>query len=329
LPTLLNYADLNDVVSFVDTSLEATLEASSNTKNLPFQIVLEQPTKYLKEVLLGSGNRKIFGAKLVDDAGIMSGTAVVERSDWDSGHFGLGVGKLKLAFFDRSVKMDRRTKLFRLIKDVAPSYDVDVIFARVSLNDLVTIHSLEASGGVMADILLTFYIDLSKSFHSTRMLGWRKLGIDIDHASRLDETALMTIARAIFKIDHFHADPRLQKEKCNELYAKWASNSLKGLAETVFVARKNGDIVGFVSCKIQAGGSSCSTGLIDLVGVRSEYACCGIGCLLVSKALSWFSKRASLVTVGTQAANVPAVRLYQKMGFKHISSEATLHLWTT
>ena len=68
-------------------------------------------------------------------------------------------------------------------------------------------------------------------------------------------------------------------------------------------------------------------GIIDLVGVSEDYRGKGIGSLLVSKALKWFSNYTNSVYVGTQAANIPAIRLYEKMGFHQVFSEATLHLW--
>jgi hypothetical protein len=45
------------------------------------------------------------------------------------------------------------------------------------------------------------------------------------------------------------------------------------------------------------------------------------------EALKWFSSKVNSVYVGTQATNIPAVRLYETFGFKLVESEATFHIW--
>jgi ribosomal protein S18 acetylase RimI-like enzyme len=252
------------------------------------------------------------------------GVAVVENSKWDSEHFDLGVGKLKLAFFNRGVGSDGRSRLFRSVKSTAFSRGLDVVFARVDLDDMLTIHSLESEGAILTDVLLSFRTDLKRDPISSGLCP----KVQVVQASLDDEEVLVGIAKDVFKSNHFHADPRLPRDKCDEVYAKWVSGCLRGLADVVLVAKKRGKHLGFISCKVEGAGEDFSRGIIDLIGVKKRFEGRGIGSCLVAEALKWFSSRSKSVYVGTQAANISAVRLYEKMGFRLVLSEATLHLWT-
>jgi ribosomal protein S18 acetylase RimI-like enzyme len=153
--------------------------------------------------------------------------------------------------------------------------------------------------------------------------------VKIDEASVQDEAVLGKIAEKIFKTDHFHSDPFLSTFKSNELYVRWTVNSLHGMADTVLVARKGATVLGFITCKICHLSQNYVYGDIDLVGVLDESRGKGSGTLLVSEALKWFRKKVPSVYVGTQAGNLRAMRLYSKLGFKPVYSEATMHLWVS
>jgi len=253
----------------------------------------------------------------------VNGVVLVERADWDSEHFGVDVGKLRLALFNREVDVKGRRFLFEKVKDAATSQGLSVIFARIRLNDLPTIQSLEKEGAILTDVLYTFYINLERKLEP---VGSSSVA-EVAEANERDEHVLMEIGKKVFEVDHFHADPYLPRGKCDEVYPKWIFSCLKGLVDVVLVAKKGGKPIGFVTCNVEHLINGYSYGIIDLVGVEKKHEGKGIGSLLVSKALKWFSNHTKSVYVGTQTANIPAVRLYEKAGFRQVLSEATLHLW--
>jgi len=311
--------EFQDITNLLKDNEDLILGKLAYDENIPSQVLLQNSIKQLEELK----RKDILCLTLLKANRTVNGVVLVERAEWDSDHFGVNVGKLKLALFNREVDVKGRRYLFKKVKDAATSRGLSVIFARIALNDQQTIHSLEKEGAIPADVLLTFYINLKGELAPVRSSSFVK----IVEANERDEQVLMEIARKIFKLDQFHMDPYLPRDKCDELYAKWVSSCVNGLVDTVLVARKAGKPIGFITCKVEDIVDGYSYGIIDMVGVKKEHESKGIGSLLIAKALEWFSNCTKSVYVGTQAANISAVRFYEKVGFRQIHSEATLHLW--
>jgi len=311
-----SFEDIASLVGNYEKSVSGKLVC---VENVPTEAVFQSLKKHLEELM----RKDILRLALINASGYADGVVFVEKSNWDSEHFGIEVGKIKSAVFKPEVDVDARRFIFKRVKDAAASRGLNVMFARVGLNDPLSIHSLEKEGGILTDVLLTFHIDLKREFMHARPLA----EIEVCQARDADEQALRKMAREIFEIDHFHSDPYLPRDKCDELYAKWISSCLNGLVDTVLVARRKGKPVGFITCKVEVIGDGYSYGVIDLMGVEKKHERKGIGSFLVAESLRWFSNHTKSVYVGTQAANIPAAILYEKMGFRQIFSEATLHLW--
>jgi ribosomal protein S18 acetylase RimI-like enzyme len=251
--------------------------------------------------------------------GHCEGAMFVQKSVFDTTHFGFGVGKLRLGLFTPGVSIEHRRELVRAMREVARQANLDVVFARVAADDILTIQSLELEGGVTADVLNTYSMDLT---------GIERRSVDAEPVHPSDAHALEKIARRIFTLDHFHGDSRLAREKSDELFGKWIFNSVLGGADATFKTVDNGVPVGFITCRLVNVVDNIVYGVIELVGVDRNARNRGIASSLVAAALQWFaSQGANSVYAGTQAANIPAARLYEKAGFRLAYCEVTIHLW--
>ena len=301
------------------THNEATvLGRLAGDKNIPSECVID----FLVEnvgIRISKGNA--LAQTVIDDkSGMLVGIAIAEKAVWDTEHFDRKIGKITLAVFDSNVGQEQR---LATLGALAKKAELNMISARVDLNDLGTIQALERMGAILTDILLTFRFDLADHipFHYSP-----KTRVSLAEEREADELGLL--GSRIFRVDRFHGDPNLPSLKSDQLYSKWVSNSVRGLADSVLVARDNDRIAGFITCKIERISSDWRFGMIDLVGVDPSFAGRGVGPDLVNSALRWFSGKVRSVYVGTQAANFRAVRLYEKSRFVHACSEATLHLWS-
>jgi dTDP-4-amino-4,6-dideoxy-D-galactose acyltransferase len=122
----------------------------------------------------------------------------------------------------------------------------------------------------------------------------------------------------------FNTDKQIGKEKFEELYRRWISQSVsRAIAKDVFVFTENETISGMITV-----GEKNGSGNIGLVAVDTSKRGAGIGVALVNHAKSWFYRNGFKdATVVTQGFNIPACKLYEKCGFSVMSSEAYFHFW--
>jgi ribosomal protein S18 acetylase RimI-like enzyme len=317
---VLSNFSFSDVLNSLKSPEDQILGKFAYDKNIPHTVLLKKSIAELKQLegecvirLALECNNQIFGIILII------------RDDYDSEHFGINVGKTRVILQSSNLSVNTYMHLFEKAKKKAAAHNLDVLFIRVGLDQIRVIQSLEKVGAFLTDVLITFHTSVkSARKHSPSSQ------IEVVEASNEDEQKLTEIAQNVFKHDQYHSDPRLPVSKCNEFYAKWISNSLNRLNrlnERILLAREKNEILGFIICRIHCISDNYNFGVIDLIGVHEDYQRKGIGFLLVTKALDWFSKFTKSVYVGTQATNVPAVRLYQKANFKQVFSEADFHLW--
>src|SRR2546426_2362656 len=108
-----------------------------------------------------------------------------------------------------------------------------------------------------------------------------------------DHAILVKKAGKLFTIDRFHSDLNLPRAKSDQAYSEWVSNSFRGLADIVLVARSGDEPVGFITCKVSRMAQDFKCGVIDLVGVEPSEVGHGVGFALVRSALEWFAPRVS------------------------------------
>lgn len=284
--------------------------------NVPRDLLVESLSKNLgNEIVRGKSTAE----GIIDEtSGHVLGLVVGEIAEWDTEHFGTSMGKVTFALFEPSVKTEMRAAVFRKLSN---KLNLQMVSFRMSLKDLPSIQAVQAEGGILVDVLLTYRFQLG------RFSPVHTSSTEVSLAKEQDAAELKRIAGSVFTADRFHGDPHIPTSKSDRLYEKWVTSSLGGQADAVLVARRDSALAGFITCNVQEIAPGCKVGAIDLVGVKSTYAGIGVGHELVTSSLEWFGKRVRSVYVGTQASNSRATRLYEGCGFVHVNSEASLHLW--
>jgi len=102
-------------------------------------------------------------------------------------------------------------------------------------------------------------------------------------------------------------------------------NLYQRFPETFIVAEENGDVVGYVMCRIETGIPSFKLlgitrkGHVISIAVLPEHQREGIGCALMREAMeAMVNYKAKECYLEVRASNVSAVNLYRKMGFEII-----------
>jgi ribosomal protein S18 acetylase RimI-like enzyme len=195
----------------------------------------------------------------------------------------------------------------RQLLDALASRAADEGFAHLTyrppVNDWGAVHGVEQAGWSLVDVGLDFV---------TRQLKSNQPADSTVRRSRDDDLpALRELAATAFVHSRFAADPFFSEAEVEAFHRQWVTNLHNGLAQAVLVSVDAGDVTGFVSCSLLG-----SAGRIPLIAVKDGRRGAGIGKSLVQAALAWFSASgAAEVRVKTQAANTPAVGLYERAGF--------------
>jgi GNAT superfamily N-acetyltransferase len=137
---------------------------------------------------------------------------------------------------------------------------------------------------------------------------------------------VLQIAATAFRYSRFHADPRFTRAAADLVKRAWIESYFDGKrGHVLLVAIEHGSPVGFAAVLL-ADRDGRNAGVIDLIGVRTDRQAQGIGRHLLAAVLEECRPLADVVEVGTQATNVPSIRLYEGAGFRLVRSSLVLHL---
>ncbi|MBI2833247.1 MAG: GNAT family N-acetyltransferase [Acidobacteria bacterium] len=240
------------------------------------------------------------------------GFLVCEVSGWDSEIFGFGVGRVSAIGLDPARSETAGRILIGAALETLRSWNVRQISARIDAADLCVIHALEAEGFRIADVSVTLGLNAGD-------IGDAGITSMVRPYGRNDYGAVREIAGGSFTYSRFFNDTRFSREAANELFARWIQNACSGRADQVLVAHAGNQVLGFVSCHIDRQAEALlgfAVGDLNLLGVSAAAQGRGVGLEVLRAGLQWFKPRTRQIEVRTQLTNIPALRLYEKAGFR-------------
>ena len=139
-----------------------------------------------------------------------------------------------------------------------------------------------------------------------------------------DKNQVAELARNNFTYSRFHLDDDIPLSVANEIKAEWARNYFIGLrGDKMVVSLVNDAIVGFLLLL-----ESSTHLIIDLIAVDNNHRRKGIAGDMIAYVGSHLNSFSS-IQVGTQLANIPSIRLYEKIGFRACTSNYVFHYHKT
>ena len=202
---------------------------------------------------------------------------------------------------------------------------IEFLSARVHVDDLDSVHSLEAAGFRLMDTLVYYGCALVQRPDEEDS---RPSHVSVRAAVQSDKSTVQAVAAAAFHgyLGHYHADPRLDENDADAVYVEWAGSSVAGQSESrpVLVACENREAIGFLTLR-DVGER---TAEIVLNGVDPDYQGRGVYRTLLGASLALAREAGSeRLIVSTQINNYSVQRVWANMGLLHERSLYTFHLW--
>lgn len=190
-------------------------------------------------------------------------------------------------------------------------------FAKIETERVDKVQLLGRAGFAVVDVNVTF--DLAAPRED------RPLRVDVGECTSAAEAAVLDIAGSCFRFTRFHLDPEVGTEVAHAVKREWVrSYAAKKRGDRLFVAYADGHPAGFLAALVtELGGTR--TAVIDLVGVGTDMQKKGVGESLVNRFINHYRSSCEALLVGTQVANTPSIRLYEKLGFSLRKSQYVLH----
>ncbi len=197
-----------------------------------------------------------------------------------------------------------------LLNDTYPAF----AYAKFPVTDVASVMRLTSLGFRVVDVALNFQGAIAPDTDNR-----------IRFAEAADKNAVSTIAENAFSLSRFHLDPAIPNPVADKIKSVWASNFFsKKRGDGMVVAACNNRIVGFLQLIWTTNGNLS----IDLIGIHPQWRRQGIGGAMIKYAAqngTDGSRRPLSLSVGTQVANLPSVRLYESLGFRLASSQYVMH----
>jgi GNAT superfamily N-acetyltransferase len=249
--------------------------------------------------------------------------AALHDAPWDSEK--LGVASARLFVVVPPDAADGTAALLDRALAAADAAGARYLVTRIDAGDVHVVQALEQRGFIVVDAILSQYLRPAESPPIAAPPD-----VHVRAAIPADGPALAALADESFTMSRFHWDPWIGPERGRAIYREWAHNIARGLNDVNLVAEIDGGVIGFLSCKDvpQARPAyALGYGRIELVAVappaRGRHVIAALTARLVAECAS-AERRWDLLGIGTQIANVRAMRAYQRVGFAPGDSIFTL-----
>ncbi len=244
----------------------------------------------------------------------MSDNAGIKLSAMDEMRFGVRTAKMN----PESLEEVHDLELF------CKHHAVELAIARVRAESLDVVQLMEQQGYRLMDTLVyyAFKFDRARIPDDTTPYLVRPV-------NRVSEAqAVRAIASASFQgyFGHYHADVRLDREACDEVYRSWAENSVLSteVAHEVLVVEDQGELLGFATLR----RNTPEVGEGVLFGVAPQAQGKGIYRTMMVEGMRWCQQQETKrMIVSTQITNVAVQKVWARLGFEFDHAYYTLHKW--
>lgn len=209
------------------------------------------------------------------------------------------------------------------VLDFCRANGVTLLIARCRASELRAAQAMEREGFALMDTLVYYVRNLVKT-PIPPDIG--KIPVRPIRPGEEDDVKSVTAESFRGYFGHYHADERLDRTKCDEVYTSWALRSCvsRDVADEVLVADLEGSIVGFATLRL----NSPVEGEGVLFGVAPSAQGRGLYRSFMIHGMEWcLTKGATRMVVSTQINNIAVQKVWTRVGFEPSHAHYTFHKW--
>jgi L-amino acid N-acyltransferase YncA len=253
--------------------------------------------------------------------------AVCRPLPWDTGFFGVPMGRLDLILRGPDCARDTAGAAVASLMEHARAQGLRHLTAKVDIADMQAVAVLEDAGFRLMDSLVTYFT------HPRRQppAPVREVG-RVRPMTAADVDAILAITREAYQgfRGRFLLDRHLPAPRSDEFYVEWARQCCAGrMADRVVVADDGaGGIHGWASTRrvepaSTVGGVTLWAGSLGACRRDRPGAYAG---LIRSLAMENF-ENGEVTETQTQNHNIATVRIYDAVGARYVRGDYTFHAW--
>lgn len=234
----------------------------------------------------------------------------------DSENFGITVARATISSVDdiEPINLFGRENAAKLLIVRCPTADTRLV------------HALSRNDFQLMETLVSYRLKLKKALATQPSSGLRvRLALDDE------ESQIVDLARASFRgaKTHYHVDPRLDRDQCDELYARWVMRNFRDRRQGfhVLAVEEAARLTGFTV--IRMNGAKEAESLLAGISPLSAYAkVYPLRSLLIEGMRFTASLGATHAVATTQITNCIVQKVFTRMGGEFSGSLYTFHKWT-
>ena len=245
----------------------------------------------------------------------------IREDCWLSTIFGHEVFKV-----DASVNGHTPQFLREAVLSHVPQHPSAMYYAKVETAEVDKVRELQQAGFYVVDVNVLFGRNPSTPLQNSPRSSSSTLVID--RIQPAHHSSVLEIASSCFQFSRFHLDPFIPKEVAHRIKQEWVRNYLRKVrGDELYVALQDQKVVGFLAA-LSTEREKRRIRIIDLIGVHKVFQNQGVGRALVEFFVQDDKAKSDWLEVGTQVANLPSMRLYERCGFSMTKSLYVMHLHT-
>lgn len=234
--------------------------------------------------------------------------------DWDSEHFNKRIAQVKSSLLYQDD--------FKKVNHWCITNNIDCVYYLKDLSNSTKSDIEESNNFSLVDTRVEFKLKIEnlpieKQFD--REIKVISLGYQINNE-------LLMITDKNINNTRFYNDSNFDYNLVKKMYQIWIKKSCNDPFSKVVIAEIKNRIVGFTSFSYGHEGIS----NIDLVAIDKNYQRLGIGNRIMNECIQLSHKeKKTAITVATQLNNQPAIKFYERLGFKVLRKSNWYHKWYT